>query len=602
MTKRLFAMLLALCMIITVFAACGGETATSTSTSTSAGTSTSVSTSTPADAGDTDETENTGKWMKYDDVKLTMLMAWNGTPDANDTWYDNPTAAFIREKIGVTIKNDGCMMSEVEKLNLMFASGDMPDIVSCANWGGTGGETGIIKKGANEGTITEISAYITGDKSDMFQYIKAPFEIGRVSIKYYENDIEFNGDGKLYWIPWQLTGEDDVQRWSYGVFVRGDVPEALNFDPLEVKTTQQLVDIMKQAKDYGFKDANGNDIIVASTFHQGWSYDQFLKSYSRFSLSGYILQDDGTVTTDLLSENWINAQLTMWDLVNSGVFDKECFTHSDDRANQLMGNGTVLFYGAMYDETVQLNSGLLNDHPDWIYEPIGPISYADGKQVVQIESVGRTGSPVIFFPSTCSNLEAALTYFDYLNSPEGQALSSYGIPGVTFDYNEEGLPRANPEYWPCDGDDEETIKAKAEKLVEALGSGGNNLANTQLINNQMTWFKEKYAGASLGAVKTEPEKMEDYYLELLKVEYIEGYAIDGLVNSYDRYQEVAEILDGTTQKDYVQRAFFAETEAEARAILDEYINKIKTDKDGLYLEFLEWIGDEVVGSRDDIAW
>ena len=150
-------------------------------------------------------------------------------------------------------------------------------------------------------------------------------------------------------------------------------------------------------------------------------------------------------------------------------------------------------------------------------------------------------------------------------------------------------------------DDEETIKAKAEKRNEALGSGGNNLGNTQLVNNQMTWFKEKYAGASLGAVKTEPEKMEDYYLELLKVEYIEGYAIDGLVNSYDRYQEVAEILDDTVQTDYVQRAFFAPTEAEAKAILEEYIAKVTTEKDGLYLEFLDYVAAQAK-TRDDIAW
>ena len=603
MKTRILAMLLALAMIVTVFAACGGET---TSTNTGSSSSTSVSASASEDAGDEESTPDDGAdsdfpWQKFDDVKLYMVKAWNGNADAEEDWYENAQATYVREKIGVTVQIDGCMMKETEKLNLMFASGDMPDIGSCANWGGTGGETGIIKKGANEGTITEISAYITGDKKDMFKYIQAPFEIGKVSIKYYENDIDFNGDGKLYWIPWQLTGEDDVQRWSYGVFVRGDVPEALNFDPQEVKTTQQLVDIMKQAKAHGFKDANGNDVIVASTFHQGWSYDQFLKSYSRFSLSGYILNDDGTVTTDLLSDRWIDSQMTMWDLVHSDIFDKECFTHSDDRANQIMGNGSVLLYGAMYDETVQLNTGLLEDHPDWLYEPIGPISYADGKQVVQIESVGRTGSPVLFFPTTCSNLEAALTYIDYLNSFEGQAISSYGIPGVTFDWNEEGLPRAKAEYWPVEGDDEAAIAAKAEKRKEIFGDGSNT-GNTQLINNQMTWFKEKSVGASLGAAQTEPQKMEDYYLELLKVEYIEGYAIDGLVNSFDRYQEVAEILDGTTQKDYTQRAFFADTEADARAILDEYINKVKTEKDGLYLEFLDWIGKEVVGSRDDIAW
>ena len=169
MKTRILAMLLALAMIVTVFAACGGETA-----GTSTSTSTSVSESKPADdkpADDKpadDQPADDFPWTKYDDVQLYMVRAWNGNADADDTWYDNDLAAYIREKIGVTVKNDGCMMKETEKLNLMFASGDMPDIVSCANWGGTGGETGIIKKGANEGTITEISAYITGDKKDMF--------------------------------------------------------------------------------------------------------------------------------------------------------------------------------------------------------------------------------------------------------------------------------------------------------------------------------------------------------------------------------------------------------------------------------------------------
>lgn len=601
MKTRILAMLLALAMIVTVFAACGGET-TSTSTPTP---DASVSTSTPADAGEESKTEDDGeeasKWTKYDDVQLYMVRAWNGNGDAKETWYDNDRAAYVRDIVGVTVKNDGCMMKETEKLNLMFASGDMPDIVSCANWGGTGGETGIIKKGANEGTIAELTEYITGSKSDMFEYIKLPFEIGRISIKYYENDIAFNGDGKIYWLPQELTGAEDQQHWSYGTFVRGDVPAALNFDPAEIRTTEQLVEVMKQAKAHGFKDANGNDCIVASTRHAGWSYGEFLRSYDRFALTGYILNDDGTVTTDLLSDRFIEKNLVMWDLVKSGIMDKECFTHTDDRADQLMGNGSVLFYGAMYCGDTQYDAGLLEDHPDWMYQAIGPLNYVDGKQSVQIESQGRTGSPVLFFPSTCSNLEAALTYTDFLNSFEGQAIYTYGIPGVTFDYNEEGLPRANAEYWPAAGDDEATITAKAEKRKE-LGFEDTNFSRFQLINQQKTWFKEESVTASLGAVKKEHELYQEKYVnEMRPIEIIEGYAIDGLVNTFDRYQEVAEILDDTVQTDYVQRAFFAETEAEARAILEEYINKVKTEKDGLYLQFLDYVAEQAK-TRDDIAW
>ncbi|MFR6331554.1 MAG: hypothetical protein ACLUOI_23980 [Eisenbergiella sp.] len=35
---------------------------------------------------------------------------------------------------------------KLEKLNMMFASGDMPDMVNAPYWGGTAGETAIIKK------------------------------------------------------------------------------------------------------------------------------------------------------------------------------------------------------------------------------------------------------------------------------------------------------------------------------------------------------------------------------------------------------------------------------------------------------------------------
>ncbi|MBE6731374.1 MAG: hypothetical protein E7564_06775 [Ruminococcaceae bacterium] len=607
MKTRILAMLLALAMIVTVFAACGGETA-----GTSTSTSTSVSESKPADdkpADDKpadDQPADDFPWTKYDDVQLYMVRAWNGNADADDTWYDNDLAAYIREKIGVTVKNDGCMMKETEKLNLMFASGDMPDIVSCANWGGTGGETGIIKKGANEGTITEISAYITGDKKDMFQYIQLPFEIGRISIKYYESDIDFNGDGTLYWLPQELTGEKDQQHWAYGVFVRGDVPEALGFKPEEIRTTDQLVEVLYKAKEYGFKDWNGNDCIVASTRHAGWSYGDFLVSYDRFALTSYIVEEDGSVTTDLLSQRWIDKNMVMFNLVHDGIFDVECFTHTDDRADQLMGNGTILFWGAQYGAgpSAMDTSGLLDEKPEWMYEAIGPLNYVDGKQSVQIESEGRTGSPVIFFPSTTQNLEAALTYYDYLNSPEGQAIYSYGIPGVTFEYNEEGLPRAKAEYFP-DADDTDEEKAAKSDARKALGVGGNNnnLSRTQLINQQKTWFKEDRVGANLGASRTEYDLyQEDYVTNRRPIEIIPGYAASGLVTGFERYQEVSEILDDTVQTDYVQRAFFAQSEEEALQILNDYITKVTTEKDGLYLEFLDWIAENVVGSRDDLAW
>ena len=65
-----------------------------------------------------------------------MLVCWNGGFNTADDQYNNEVAAAIRDKIGVTVEFEGIMMSEDEKLNMMFASGDMPDMINAPYWGG----------------------------------------------------------------------------------------------------------------------------------------------------------------------------------------------------------------------------------------------------------------------------------------------------------------------------------------------------------------------------------------------------------------------------------------------------------------------------------
>ena len=94
--------------------------------------------------------EDGNQYKKFDDVKLKMLVCWNGGFKTADDQYNNEVATAIRDKIGVTVEFEGIMMSEAEKLNMMFASGDMPDMVNAPYWGGTAGETAISKKAGVE--------------------------------------------------------------------------------------------------------------------------------------------------------------------------------------------------------------------------------------------------------------------------------------------------------------------------------------------------------------------------------------------------------------------------------------------------------------------
>lgn len=153
--KKALALLLTAAMTVGMLAGCGGsdsaatagnaETADTAGGSTSGG-STSAAGEEAPDDGEYYVDEDGNKYKKFDDVTLNMLICWNGGFKTAQDQYNNDVAAAIREKIGVTVEFEGIMMSEAEKLNMMFASGDMPDMVNAPYWGGTAGETAIIKK------------------------------------------------------------------------------------------------------------------------------------------------------------------------------------------------------------------------------------------------------------------------------------------------------------------------------------------------------------------------------------------------------------------------------------------------------------------------
>ena len=55
------------------------------------------------------------------------------------------------------------------------------------------------------------------------------------------------------------------------------------------------------------------------------------------------------------------------------------------------------------------------------------------------------------------------------------------------------------------------------------------------------------------------------------------------------------------EKEYKERAFFAETEEEARQILEEYQEYLMTNEDGQMQEFLDFMTEQSK-TRDDIVY
>lgn len=525
---------------------------------------------------------------KYDDVKLKMLICWNGGFKTAKDQYNNEVAKKIREKTGVTVEFEGIMMSEVEKLNLLFASGDMPDIIDAPYWGGDTGETQVIKKAAVEGRLLPIEKLLP-----QYQNLKDAYSVG-VSQAFLENDLDDpDFKGHRYILPQGSPGDAaDVTNWTYGVFVRGDVPKALNIDPKSIKTSDQLYDFMVKARDHGFKDVNGNDCIVSTTYHNGWDYGQYAQNFNGKQFTDYVKAEDGSYTYAPLTDNWVNRNLFIWKLVNNNLLDKECFKQSDSQADEKVGNGTALFAAAQYGPVIKSTklTGLYNSHPDMRYVPVGPLNYSDGSPAKQLELNGCNGCGVNIFPTTCSNIDAALTYFDYVSSEEGATLCKYGIEGETYTMNDQNQPRLNADILKRKQAGDTTV----DDELRDKGIGYIYDRVTQL-NKSVTWFGEAGPGDADAAA---PESVA--YAKERPVERVDGYLITGLVNKYKDYNTVKQFaFEGTTKDDYMQRAFFAKTEDEAKAILKDYQNYLLTRSNGIFKDYMKFVNEQAK-TRDDI--
>ena len=530
-----------------------------------------------------------GGQQKFDNVTLKYLNCWNGGFKNPSDTYNNEVAAAIRDKIGVTVEIEGIMMSETEKLNMVFASGDMPDIINGPYWGGDSGETQVFKKAAAEGRLLPLD-----DSIGNYENLKDSWQVGYVTEAFLENDLEdprFNGHH--YFIPSGIAASaENITNWGYGIFARKDIVEDIGVDPQSIKTTDDLYDFLVKVRDGGYKDVNGNAIIPASTFHEGWDLSGYSLNFKNKQLTNYVKQDDGTYTYYQLTDDWVNEQLFIWKLVNEGILDKECFKTTDAMAEQKAGNGTVAVFSLQYGTIVNATkaTGLHQNHPEMRYIPIGPLNYASGEPLVQLEQKGSGGSGVYCFPTSCKNLEAALTWFNYLNSEEGQLLAYYGFEGDTYEMV-DGQPRLMPEIL-------ERKQAGDSTVDDELRERGINLygAPATVLVRRVTWFGELNPGDADAA-----DADVEAYKEMRPVEQVEGYPIDKLAMQYPEYDTVKSFLtEGTKESDTKQQAYFASTEEEARSMLEGYQEYLRTAEGGIMEDFLQYVTEQSK-TRDDVV-
>lgn len=434
--KKFLALLL-VATTVTGMVGCGSSS--SETSSSEAETTDASSTSTKGEEstaeGSTEESKDTGEFQttygdkQFDDVTITVEIFDRSNAPEGTSVIDNKWVDYINQemnKVGITVKFVAVPRAEeVSKAQLMMASGTGSDIMICYT-------SSIVEGFYNDGGTYDLSLYVDGENQakNLKEYIgKDCLELGR------------NKDGAL----WGVAARRSTTA-ANNIFIRKDWLDKLG---LEVPTTvDEMYNVLKE-----FKEKNPGNVkdVFASGFSTctkagdpaGVISYAFLKNIA----DEKAFNIEAGSATDLLYADEGFGDYFKWmnKLYNEGLMDPEYYVNvtNDNALKEDFVNGKIGCFESNVNYNVDSMRGSLlqtlqSTNPEAEVISIPPLTNVnDG--VTYNKNYPINGA-YVFVPKSCKNVEAAVTYLDWLATNEGGFTLFHGIEGEHFKYDDANVP------------------------------------------------------------------------------------------------------------------------------------------------------------------
>lgn len=490
-----------------------------------------------------------GKKEETSEERITFLSCWNGdSVMAFDGGESNPIWKAIYEKTGVKIDVEYINVSEVEKLNQIFAAGTDADLIAAPMWGMDDPSTQAIKKAVEEELLMPLDDLV----KEYGPNLEKSFTMG-LTEDFIEYDlVPESANGKHYILPSNVKPmEKRTYEFQDGIYIRKDILEDLQIDTSKVTHSEDVYEIMKQIKEKDYKDINGRKIIVGGLTSKGGGTRQYAASYidNKGKLTGMDINKEGRVSDDLFSEYLDQEVLFVRKLVDEGLLDVEGLSHTDSRAREKLANGMYAMIPWSYDKIYSTcKDTLYVTNPEMEYVPLGKLVDVKGT-VINYVLNGTGGCQCLFIPETSKKAESVIKVLNYLSTEEGALLANYGIEGEHWKYDDDGYVIRIGE-----------AEGKTSEELYKMGIGSFyrlcGVRDFDYSSRTDTYTKEKQAALDFFNRETE-------FVDGIRLSYIEAM--------HPKCVELRAIRSNTIQNDAKQMAYTAKTDEEALG----YINKVR---------------------------
>lgn len=444
--KRLIPMLLAVCMLLGLFAGCGRETAASASQE---GAVSSVaqapeepaaapqekptSLEEPASAEEPVETVEAQDFeismpLTEEPVTLSFFMRFN--PQVQD-WCqdmsDNLFYATMEELSGVHVDFQLFHpMNFGEQFNLQMASQDYADIYCEAASGYTGG----FDKGVEDEVFLDLTPYI----EELAPNYNAIIHTNEQSLRDATTD-----EGRIVFFA---AAYDGGQPCGKGPMIRADWAEEFGMDPSEINTYEEYESYIEQAY-----NTYGATVQLPMSGDPGFGYltagfDTLASFGNSFEATLPWFQVDGKIQSGVLTDGFKEYVEMVADWYQKGWiyqdFMSEDFGMQGGADIGMVTSGESSLWWAEKDYMEQYNQSAQD--PGFKIAAIQDAVKQEGDET----HLGQTNHDILSTTSNCvistgcEYPEIAIQWMDYRYTEEGATLANWGVEGVTYERDAEG--------------------------------------------------------------------------------------------------------------------------------------------------------------------
>lgn len=375
-------------------------------------------------AGGKEEFKTTYGSKKFDDVTITVEVFDRSNAPEGSTVIDNRWTKYINQemnKVGITVKFVAVPRSdEVNKAQLMMASGTGPDIMICYT-------SSIVEGFYKDGGTYDLSPYVDGEEQakNLKEYIgKDCMDLGR------------NQQGELWAVPARRSTTA-----STNLFIRKDWLDELG---LQAPTTkEEMYHVLQEFKKYKPDSfAASFWVCTKASDISGVMATSFLKNVK--DEKAYAIEADSATSLIYMDPGFGEYFKWMNQLYNEGLIDPEYYVDTTENAlKEDFVNGKV----GCFESNVNYNVDSLRGSLLKVLQSTDPkadvISIPPIKNVNDGEIYNKNypiNGAYLFVPKSAKNVEAAVTYLDWLATKEGGFTIFHGFEGEHFKYDDAGVP------------------------------------------------------------------------------------------------------------------------------------------------------------------